>query len=228
MALLLRLLPIILIILWLYWIFTAGKRTVNSLQESSKLLYDQHLNNILKDFENTLEIQGLSVRLLPWPIINAVAATKAEVYITQGLYDAYLQGDVKHTDMAAILAHELGHVALGHSERRIDQMRIETTGLLLTSGFLGRLMLGWLGFIVVFILKIFRSAMSRRDEFEADAFAAMLLARAGYDPEALIEAMYRVQALSPDTGQTLVPSWLRSHPSNAEREAAIRKVTASF
>ena len=62
--------------------------------------------------------------------------------------------------------------------------------------------------------------MSRRDEFEADAYASALLVKAGIGTAPQKSLFRKLDRLTGSGGQT-APDWLRSHPHTADRIAAI-------
>ena len=62
--------------------------------------------------------------------------------------------------------------------------------------------------------------LSRRDEFEADAWASALLIRAGIGTGPQKSLFARLDALAGNRGATS-PAWLMSHPHTADRIAAI-------
>ncbi len=146
----------------------------------------------------------------------------------------------KHSpdEILSILAHELGHFKLGHIGQRIAETAVFT--------FLGFLVLGWAfasgalsgafalpddpGIVLVIVLLAagpvlhllapITSFLSRRAEFEADAFAKALLG-----PESMIRALTK---LSRDNLATLTPDKLYvlfyySHPPVPVRIERLRR-----
>ena len=65
--------------------------------------------------------------------------------------------------------------------------------------------------------------MSRGDEYEADAYAAALLTKAGIGIGPQISLFEKLDALS-QNGAGRPPAWLLSHPKTEERVAALRKL----
>ncbi len=224
MSFLLKFLPLILVAASLYSVFTADARLRRAMRRESKPLGDWSILEGVRQFERALEVKGLEVRLLDAPAVNAVVVGGNEVYLTQGLYDAYLGGALDRDDVLGVIAHELGHLALGHVERRMDQIRVQTVGMMVAGAVLSRALMGWVGLLAALLLPLLRSRMSRNDEFEADAFGAVLLERAGLDPLALARVLRKTERLA-GIGSTDAarqpPVWLRSHPPTADRVAAL-------
>lgn len=130
---------------------------------------------------------GLEYRftLLDSPEVNAFALPGGYIYITRGIL-AYLNSEA---EVAAVLAHELGHVTARHSVR---QMTAHTgTSVLLgilgaatqAAGVSGVQNLGGL------VGNALLAGYGRDHELEADRLGAEYLARAGYDPQAMIRVI---------------------------------------
>jgi len=62
--------------------------------------------------------------------------------------------------------------------------------------------------------------LSRRDEFEADAYASALLIKAGIGTRPQKSLLRKLEALTQNRAEG-VPAWLLSHPKTEERIAAI-------
>jgi len=66
--------------------------------------------------------------------------------------------------------------------------------------------------------------LSRRDEYEADAFAVALMQRSGFDPRASVTLLEKLDRLSDGQGAPI--AWLASHPPNEKRIAAVERAIA--
>ena len=155
------------------------------------------------------------------PELNAFAAPAGHVYVHTGTVLAC--GDV--SELAAVLAHEVGHVAQRHLaenyERRVAAGRAQRIGSLaagLVAGPAGAGATSLLGGLTsVAVLNSF----SRDDEREADAFAVEILSEAGYDPEGLVSFFRRLVG----EGGAGAPAFLSSHP---DTEARVREVSRAL
>ncbi|RVU21565.1 M48 family metallopeptidase [Methylobacterium oryzihabitans] len=141
---------------------------------------------------------------------NALALPGARVILLSNLIARATSPD----EVAAILAHELGHVGV----------RDPTRSLIRSSGtsFLLSLVLGDLtgSTIVVAVGEALLSAGYSRDaERAADAYAVDLMGRAGGNGAALADILERIAGDDKESGSL---DWLRSHPVTRERAAAIR------
>jgi predicted Zn-dependent protease len=131
--------------------------------------------------------------------VNAFAAPGGFVYVTRGML-AHLDSEA---ELAAILGHEVAHVARRHSlreeawadDREASWSRADT-------------------------LRFYER--SRDNEREADALAVSYLTRAGYPARALAAALERLAAVeraAPECADEDEDGWLSSHPNTQARVA---------
>ncbi|WP_285960597.1 M48 family metalloprotease [Pseudomonas tohonis] len=116
------------------------------------------------------------------PDINAFALPGGYIYIHRGLM-AYLNSEA---ELAAVLAHEVGHVTARHSVQQQSQSQ--------AWNILGQAVAIGTGVSAAGDLtNVLGGAMVRgygRDmELQADGLGAQYLARSGYDPQAMIEVV---------------------------------------
>ncbi|HLA75689.1 MAG TPA: M48 family metalloprotease [Gammaproteobacteria bacterium] len=123
--------------------------------------------------------------VLDTPEVNAFALPGGYVYITRGML-AYLNSEA---ELAAVLGHEIGHVAARHSVRQQAAANVANLGYLLGSILLPEL--GTPGAQQLFnvVGGAVLSGYGREHELEADRLGAEYLARSGYDPQAIIEVL---------------------------------------
>ena len=119
------------------------------------------------------------------------------------------------------MAHELGHVALGHIRRRMIDFSGQNAVRAALGALLSRLIPGLGGFIASFIGNLLMAKLSRRDEYEADEYACALMIKSGLGIEPQISMFKKLDKIS--TFQGAVPAWLMSHPPTKERINAIKK-----
>ncbi len=141
---------------------------------------------------------------------NAFALPGARVILLSGLVARAKTPD----EVAAVLAHEFGHVGARDPTRSL--IRASGTSFLLS------LVLGDLTGSTVIVAvgeALLAAGYSRDAERAADATAVDLMTRAGGNGAALADILERVAA---DDGRGGNLDLLRSHPLTAERAAAIR------
>ena len=113
-------------------------------------------------------------------------------------------------EVAFVIAHESAHVVRRHTwDRMIQQSALRAASFAAArAGILS----GWVRHQG---LPMLRSAHSKDFEFEADQDAVGLLRAAGYDPNAAISFLKRIERLGVDP--ELLGEYLASHPAPEER-----------
>lgn len=115
--------------------------------------------------------------------VNAFALPGGYIYITRGLL-AYLNSEA---ELAAVLGHEIGHVTARHAVRQYTKAT--------TTGFVGMVIGIATGIQATQDLfnnvvgNAILSGYGRENELEADRLGAKYIARAGYDPHAVIQVL---------------------------------------
>lgn len=120
--------------------------------------------------------------VLDSPEVNAFALPGGYIYITRGIL-AYINSEA---ELAAVLGHEIGHVTARHAVRQY------TTAT--SAGFVGAIVGIATGIQATQdLFNILDNAMlsgyGRDHELESDRLGAEYLARAGYDPQAMINVI---------------------------------------
>ena len=159
--------------------------------------------------------------VIPQKEINAFALPGGPMFINIGT----IQSATNEAQLAGVMAHEMSHVYMQHSAKQ--QGKAQTTGMLAEiagaalgmSGVGGKAggLVGELGQMGIqmgaegMMLKY-----SRTDESQADAVGAMILYKAGYNPQALADFFKMLE-----NGKA-PPQFLSDHPNPANRELAIQ------
>ncbi|HKO36144.1 MAG TPA: M48 family metallopeptidase [Pyrinomonadaceae bacterium] len=146
--------------------------------------------------------------------INGFALPGGHIYITTGLLKI-----ANDSELASVLAHEVGHIAARHSLKTLKKRQEyndiaksigELTGV---AGNIGRdLGVSLSQMLAEGILTIY----SRDEEREADYLGVRGMAKAGLDPQGMVtmfQKLQRVQGQTPD----LISSLLSDHPDVQER-----------
>jgi len=219
---LLRLLPFIALILYglVLWHFSA-RSLARALDGNSRRLNDTRLAPVLERLRLALGVPNLPVHVYQVAPVNGLAAPDGRIFLTEGFMDLYRAGRVSPEEIAAVIAHELGHVARGHARRRMIDFSGQNALRVVLMGVLGRLIpvLGiWIADILTTALV---ARLSQRDEYEADEFASALLIKAGIGTAPQISLFEKLDALTGNAGAG-APAWLLSHPATPSRIAAIR------
>ncbi|WP_374531538.1 M48 family metalloprotease, partial [Novosphingobium sp.] len=175
------------------------------------------LSNATSDF---------TVTLLNSSVNNAFAVPGGYVYTTRQLV-ALMNNEA---ELAAVMGHEVGHVAARHSAKRQSAATRNTVigvlGSLLTGALLGNTGIGEIlqqGFMQGSQLLTLK--YSRGQETEADNLGVQYLSSAGYDPRAMstvLQSLANQNALDAKLMGTTdrVPEWASTHPDPASRVKA--------
>ena len=217
----LRLTPILIAILYALVMYRFSVwRTSRELDAKSTELADLNLKKLTDKMAQALDLPRIRVNIYEIDPVNGLAAPDGRIFITRGFYDKYRAGEVTGPEMASVIAHELGHVALGHSRRRMidfsGQNALRTAMIMVFTRFIPGLGV----YIANFLTTLLAARLSRSDEYEADAYASALLTKSGIGTEAQKSLFRKLDALTRSNGGS-APAWLLSHPKTAERIKAI-------
>jgi predicted Zn-dependent protease len=142
--------------------------------------------------------------------VNAFATTGGDLYVYSGLVLLADDG----AELAGVIAHEIGHVALRHVERQmVDALGLEAVASLALGhnpGAAAQVAAGLGG-------KAAMLANSRGDEKQADEWGVAHADEAGYDPGGLVRFFRKLDAQEGKTPQVL--RWLSDHPTTPSRVA---------
>lgn len=155
--------------------------------------------------------------------INAFAAPGGLILVSRGLLRCCASED----ELAAVLAHEIGHVQLKHGLGAIGKSRLmDLGGFLAKQGAaeVGSTNLNKLtrlfGQSVGDVTKtLMISGYSRSQEAEADMAAVRIMRAMGYQPAALISMLKKMKARYPKSKV----GFAKTHPDPLDRAAGVRK-----
>ena len=196
------------------------------LSRQSNPLLDKNLERIMAKFAKALEVDKIRINIFETEPINGLAAPDGRIFITRGFYNKYKNGDVTVEEISSVVAHELGHVALGHIRRRMIDFSGQNAVRAALGALLSRLIPGLGGYIASFIGSLLMAKLSRRDEYEADEYASALMIKSGLGIEPQISMFKKLDKIS--NLQGTVPAWLMSHPPAQERINSIKQVHANI
>lgn len=223
----LKLAPIVILLAYglvMYWF--SSWRTKQELDSKSSPLADARLKRLTDRFAQAVGVDHIKVHIYEIEPVNGLAAPDGRIFITRGFYNKYRRGEVSAEEMASVIAHELGHVALGHSRKRmIDFSGTNAVRMALATVF-NRFLPG-LGVIIAnFLVSVLAAKLSRNDEYEADAYASALLVKADIGTGPQKDLFRKLESLTGMGGG--MPAWLMSHPKTADRIRAIEENEARW
>jgi len=160
--------------------------------------------------------------------INAFATPGGHIFITRGLIRCCRTED----ELAAVLAHEIGHVQLRHGMQAIEKARMtEALTILAQEGAkslgsreVAQLTQAFGGVISDITNTMINNGYSRSYEYQADAAAVSILERMGYSPGALTR-MLNIMAKQIRPGGT---DFAKTHPSPQNRIAQLKEEGKAF
>ena len=202
-------------------------RTKSELDAKSSELADPDLKRLTDQMAASLDLPRIRVHLYEIEPVNGLAAPDGRIFLTRGFYQKYRDGEVTAEEMASVIAHELGHVALGHSRRRMIDFSGQNAIRMALIMVLGRFLPGIGVMIANLITTMLASRLSRSDEYEADAYASALLVKSGIGTAPQKSLFLKLEKLTGMAGAKM-PVWLMSHPKTHERIAAIEKLEARW
>ena len=220
--------PILLAILYaLGMYYVSAWRTGKQLDKQSTELADPKLRKLTDRMATALDLPRIKVHIYEVDPINGLAAPDGRIFITRGFYRKYQTGEVTAEEMSSVIAHELGHVALGHSRRRMIDFSGQNAIRVALSMILGRFIPVVGVWIANVLTSLLAARLSRQDEYEADAYASALLTKSGIGTEPQKSLFRKLEGL---TGMQVgaVPAWIMSHPKTDERIAAIEKLESDW
>ena len=199
----------------------------------ASILRDTETEYLFRDISRPLiQAAGLdpnSVRvvLLNDPEINAFVATGQTVYIQTGLIVAVDNVN----QLQGVIAHELGHVAGGHSIR-LQEGAKEATGITIATMVLGALAIaagagGDAGMALMMAGQ--QAAMgkflafSRTQEATADQAGANYLSKAGITGKGMLDFFSKLQNEEYRLAIYATDSYARTHPLSSERIQALEQ-----
>jgi predicted Zn-dependent protease len=156
------------------------------------------------------------VTMLNSQSINAFALPTGQLYVTRGLIA--LAND--ESELASVLAHEMGHVIAHHAETREEQVRNAELANRVVTDIVSDPQIGALALAKS---KLAMASFSQSQELEADAIGVGIASRAGYDPYGAVRFLTSMEHNSVLKAQQAgainpgAPDFLSSHPATPQR-----------
>jgi len=186
------------------------------------------LNAVVADLVPATDRPDLryQVTILNSPSVNAFALPGGYLYVTRGLLA--LAND--HSELAAVLAHEMAHVTARHAAQRDERAK----SAVLASQVVAELQHDRrAGDVALQRSQVTLAGFSRQQELEADAAGIATTARAGYDPGGaarfLVSLSRQTEAENQDRpgapGDGDLQSSHPTTPARVERAAALARST---
>ncbi len=224
----LKLTPILLAVLYGLAMYRFSVwRLGRELDVKSTELTDPVLRVMCTQMAEALELPRIKVHVYEVEPVNGLAAPDGRIFITRGFMDRYKAGKVTAEELASVIAHELGHVALGHSRRRMIDFSGQNAARTAIAMVLNRFLPGIGALVANALMTLLAAGLSRKDEFEADAYASALLVKAGIGTGPQKSLFRKLGTLTGARGAA-TPAWMLSHPKTDLRIAAIEANEAKW
>jgi putative metalloprotease len=218
-----KFIPIILPFVYGLAMFRLSAWRLNrTLKNQSSLLADKQLLKPIQRLADALDLESISVNVYEIEPINGLAAPDGKIFITRGFYNKFTSGEITGSELASVIAHELGHVALGHSRRRMIDFSGQNALRVALGSIISRIIPGLGGIIANVLSNLLMARLSRTDEFEADEYASALMMKSGIGVEHQISMFEKLEKLSGNNAN-LQPAWLLSHPKTKKRIEKIQE-----
>jgi predicted Zn-dependent protease len=209
-----------------------GRRFATELEKEepvvSSLLIDRYLNALVRDLASHSQRPNLpyAVKLINSHEPNACSLPGGFLYVNRGLIEMIGSED----ELAATLAHEIGHVVGRHA---VNQLLLSFSARALLkpvldnlnkhNGVIESIILQFGGALAMLAMLHF----SRQDEAQADLLGLYEMLRAGRDPRGFLKLFAQLEELQESSGSAPI-AFLSDHPPTPERAAAIRHELAQL
>jgi len=199
----------------------AGAETYNELLEKELIYPDEEWQDYVTEIgERLLAVSPHKGRTYTFTVtdqseVNAFATPDAYIFVTRGILAHFNSED----ELAGVIGHEIGHVIGNHGRRKVGKLR------------LGEI-LGWIGSYATGSSSVYGLSQTltqtaiagygRAYELEADEYGFEFIAKAGYNPRAMLDSIQMLR--DNDNFQRTVnnrPAFyhgiLGSHPAHQKR-----------
>jgi predicted Zn-dependent protease len=162
------------------------------------------------------------IRILDSPVVNAFAVPGGYIYFTRGIL-AHFNSEA---ELVGVLGHEMGHVTARHS---VSQQSKQTLGqLLLIGGMIASEKFAQYGQQAMQAMQILFFKFSRDNERESDRLGVEYMTKVGYDGNRMAEFFEVLGKMSMGEEEGGVPTFLSTHPSPADRNNTVKKLTREW
>jgi len=195
-----------------------GNEAAQKIEQDVKLVDDPELTEYVSGIGQRLaqtapgQDYPYTFKVVADPSINAFALPGGPIYIHTGLITAA----ENEAQLAGVVAHEIGHVALRHSTHQASKQYAFQIPLVLATSALGNSggLLGALGQLGIgFGVNSLFLKYSRDAEKQSDILGARMMSSVGYDPVEMANFFQKLQ----EAGGGGMPQFFSSHPNPGNR-----------
>ncbi|MEP0393166.1 MAG: M48 family metalloprotease [Erythrobacter sp.] len=178
--------------------------------------YGQRLAALSSGLEN---YDGLDLDIKAYLVsdVNAFAMANGTIRIFAGLMDQFTDDEVRY-----VIGHEIGHVQREHTKKRM-QGALQREAALSVAGTADSKVNAIAGSeLGKFFGDVIGAQHSQKHERQADDYALEFMQDKGYDAQACVTALEKLEAMSGGSGGGLA-AWTATHPSPKARAKRMRK-----
>lgn len=179
----------------------------------------------MKPYANAMNQTGQNfdwqVAVIKSKEINAYVAPGGKVVFYTGIVDTLKLSDA---EVAAIMGHEMVHALEEHAKNKIGAQALTDLAVNIGSQYVGQSAGGY-GALLLDMGSQFGVGLpySRNLESRADKGGLMLMAKAGYNPNAAVTLWQKMNANN-SRGNSALEKFMSTHPSNNDRIATLQSL----
>lgn len=205
-----------------------GRQMMQQVRSSSSLITDPEINSYIQSIGNRLINSADNADLPPFtffvissPQINAFAAPGGYI----GLFTGLITSTKSESELASVMAHEVGHITQSHLARRVaehERLSVPRMAALIASLLLATQNpeAGSAAFMSTNAASIqHQLTYSRTAEKEADNVGINLLTKSGYNPKGMTDFFNTLQSKHSFMGTQI--EYLSTHPLTNSRISEI-------
>ncbi len=206
-----------------------GRSLADQIMKTAVIVKDpvvnEYINRMAQNLVRNSDAKvAFTVHVIKDPSINAFALPGGFFFVNTGLILQAKEED----EVAAAMAHEIGHVAARHATRNATKgelLQLATIPLIIGAG-------PSLGGLAVqnatdLIVPLQFERFSRGAEREADWLGTQYLWKAGYDPEGMVREFGSLEELEKEK-PGMISRAFASHPQTPDRVAATEREIATI
>jgi predicted Zn-dependent protease len=209
-----------------------GNQFLESVRKQFSMAEDDFANEYLNDLGQYL-VKNLETEPFPFRFyvvqnsdVNAFAGPGGHIFFYTGLILAMDGAD----ELAAVLCHEMGHVAARHLSNRIEQNKkiaFATLAGMLAGALIGGKAAGAIMTGTMAANMQQQLNYSREDERQADQLGFKYMNLSGFDPGGMVN-MLKILEKMQWQGANALPSYLLTHPGGSERILNTESMMTSY
>lgn len=174
--------------------------------------YTKRLSKLTKGMKTDKGLK-LNIKVYQAREVNAFAMADGTIRVYSGLMDAMTDDEVRY-----VIGHEIGHVSLGHSKKRLQTVYMTSAARKAGSASgngLVKLSDSALGDLAE---NLVHAQYSQSNENDADQYALKFMKTNKYDPRAAVSALRKLEKMYGNDS-----SAFSSHPASGDRADALEK-----